>query len=416
MAEDQPASIIAGVDKQGLNFRPLVPVMAADFIFWCMTSGMSPLMSRFAAAHTEDAVTHRLIATMILAFTAGSIMGRFMVVRFNGEPKWAMAAANLVGALAFLGYLSDHHAGWLLGQWGQGLAMGFYSVGAVNLTASLLPPDQQMRGFALVGVADFLGFSSGPVFAGLLVSGLGFPWAFGFFFVLMVVGCGVSCVAPLRHDRPADGDPKRERKVPAGMYRLFLPLTVALFISLLYHVFYARYLPLMVDTGRLPLETLFFAGYVVGGLAFRFGMVGILERLQDEVVFGLALLSMGIAAVAVAWIPGDASYLIAYVVVAGLLYGLGFELMYVFILSWVATHTRAGFRGKVYSFVFLGFDAAKVVAGLSFGALAAQLTPAGLMRGLLWLLPVYALMVWVLRRHPAPKQVMAETEHPTPTS
>ena len=256
--------------------------------------------------------------------------------------------------------------------------MGCYAISVMMLMSLVIPPHRRMRGFALVGMADFLGFSFGPVLSGLSVAKLGFSATLWLFVGLMV--CAVISASKLpSHELNAEINREEGKQYP---WR-FLPLAMALCVGFLFHIYYGNYLPISVATHSFPVETLFFAGYMVGGIGYRLGFVGLMERLRGYHSFALTLLLMGLTSISVSLWPENHVLLDPIVFVTGLIYGLGLEALYIFSLSWVSQHADLKERAKAFVVVFSGIDVAAVFAGLSYGAAVSAWGIPGLLRTLL---------------------------------
>ncbi len=384
-----------------------LPVMATDFLFWTTSTGLAPLLSRMVSASLPLERSQTFISQLVLVFAGGTICGRFLAGRWRGQPKVPLIAAVALSGLAFPFYFQDRPTIWILGQGLQGLALGVYGVSVVTLISARLPPARQMRGFAQIGMADFLGVASGPVVSGLVFARWGGEAALATFLGLMVLGLLTVCLIPAAEQKEPLEE-RLERRPPKGTYLRFFPLMLALWISILFHIYYSRYLPLLFQRGSIPVESLFFFGYVAGGILFRLGLVQWLERQADHHAFGLALLLMSLTSLLVTILPHADLGFAYWVVLTGTCYGLGFEMLYIFCLSWTAARSRAGYRGRVFAFVFFGFDAGNLCAGLSFGLLANRFSAHGLLKILLWLIPIYlCLPLLVKRNNPAPMESSA---------
>lgn len=378
------------------DWRRLWPILAVDFFFWIITAGSAPLMSRIAEARLHEDQANLIIARMILFFTVGSICGRYIAGRVDRQPRVSMSFACLVAALAFLLFHTGDPRLWLLGQILQGLSMGVYGVSVIALTSSLIPAQSRMRGFALVGLADFMGFAVGPILSGALGKHYSLTAVVWVFFALGLLATGMTFICP-RKGGSEGSSSKSDRKLPWQAIKRLLPLQLTLLISLLFHVFYSRYLPILFETEILTVESLFFMGYIVGGIIFRLGFVRVMERMSLRKVFFLAILSMTLTACFVAVFPFLPQHLVSLSLLTGFLYGIGFEVLYIFCLVWTSANTTDQNRAKGVAFVFFGFDGSALFAGVAFGPLVEMLTPMGLFNWLLVLLVPYLLLPVFLR-------------------
>lgn len=378
-----------------MKAKQLIPIMISDFLFWAATAGMGPIMSRLAEAHLDAVTGNLVIARMVLMFTLGALLGRATAGAWQGPPKTCLMAASTLSGLGLLTYFSNSPFIWMAGHALQGLALGLYGVNMFKLTAMLIPPGQRMRGFAMIGLADFLGFSFGPVISGLIYGVVGFSLTFVIFLsIILGALCAGFALPNLVPDNSPGPSPK---KIDFGKYLHFLPLHLCMLICLLFHIFYSRYLPITYDTGVIAVESYFFSGYMLGGLGVRLGIVQWLETLTDRRIFFIAIGFMCTTAVLVGVFPFIDSGLGVAAIFTGVFYGVGFETLYIFCLTYIAANVSERERGRILAFVFMGFDLSNLVAGSSFGPLANKLTPVGLMWVLLIFVPVLLLLPLFLK-------------------
>jgi len=369
-----------------MKAKQLIPIMVSDFLFWASTAGMGPIMSRLAEANLEAATGNLIIGRMVLMFTLGALLGRAAAGAWQGAPKTCLLASIVLSGSGLLTYFSTVPMAWLVGHVMQGLALGLYGVNMFKLTAMLIPANQRMRGFAMIGLADFLGFAFGPVISGLIYGIAGFQPTF---FIFLIIISGALCAGlALPNLTPSETSPSSTKVIDLKQYLHFLPLHLCLMITLLFHIFYSRYLPITYETGAIAVESYFFSGYMLGGLGVRLGMIQWLETLSDRKVFGIAIGSMSVTAVLVGAFPFISSGLGIAAIFTGVFYGVGFEMLYIFCMAYIASNASERERGRIIAFVFMGFDLSNLIAGASFGPLANKLTPTGLMWALLLFIPV----------------------------
>ncbi|MCB1051942.1 MAG: MFS transporter [Acidobacteria bacterium] len=369
-----------------------LPILATDFLFWFSTAGMYPLLARLTHAILDPVATNQMIANMILAFTVCSLTGRFLVGRSQKAPKKSLLLGTSLGTLGFLVYFLPNPQWWLLGRAIQGFALGHYAISIITLTSMVLPSGRHFKGFALIGMADFLGFSSGPVVSGLLlhqIGGTGTLLVFGFCMALTN-----WTGSKIRTEKTPQDDETIQfvLKPPTFRKLAFIPLAVGIFFGLLFHIFYSNYLPIMIDETQWPVETVFFAGYVLGGFGFRIKISDWFEALPGPVAYGVAIVVLASLTVGIAFWPLESPYLDSIVFASGFGYGLALEAIYIFTLAWVSQHTSLDQRSRVYAMVFSGVDISSLVAGTCFGVLANSWGPFGLQKAMLFLLPVFLVM------------------------
>lgn len=369
-----------------MNAKQLMPIMVSDFLFWSATAGLGPIMSRLAEAELDPVRSNLVIAHMLLAFTLGSLAGRALAGLWPRQPKYLIRGSIALSGLGLLHYFSHEPNVWLLGHILQGIAMGLYGISMFRLASTLIPAGERMRGFALIGMADFLGFAFGPVISGLLSGWGGFSLTF---VVFLFIICGAFISSYLMPDwvsSPSQAGAKG-MVVKLGRLRQFLPLHLGLLICLFFHIFYSRYLPIIYDTGAIAIESWFFSGYILGGIGIRLGLIRKLEAMPDRRVFALSIGFISLTAILVGFFPTIGAGLGLAAMFTGVFYGLGFEALYIFCLTYIANNSPEHLRGRSIAFVFMGFDLANLIAGLTFGPLANQLTPKGLGLVLLVLIP-----------------------------
>lgn len=371
--------------------------MVSDFLFWTATAGLGPLMSRLAEAELGASASNSLIARMLLVFTLGALAGRALAGSWSVRPKIPLNMAVFVTGLGVVCYFHPSPGFWLVGQALQGFALGLYAVSMFRLTATLIPAGQRMRGFALIGIADFLGFAFGPV-----ISGLFYGWyEFRGTFILFLLIAGFAFIAtqflPSWKEDAAQKDAEK-KPLKRKLYKQFLPLHLCLLLCLLFHIFYSRYLPIMYHTGEIAIESWFFFGYILGGISIRLGIIQKLEKLSDRRVFFLSIVFMCITAVLVGFFPMIDDSLNYAAVFTGVFYGLGFEALYIFCLTYIASNAPEASRGGVLAFVFMGFDVSNLFAGLTFGPLANYLSPQGLLLALFGVIPILLVLPIFLRQ------------------
>lgn len=370
--------------------------MICDFLFWSATAGLGPITSRMAEAHLSEGLANLVIARMLLTFTVGALAGRFFAGWWKHHPKVPLRFSMAVSGLGLCCYLSDSTWVWLIGQSLQGFSLGLYGVSMFRFTATLIPPGKRMRGFALIGMADFLGFAFGPVLSGLLYGWIGFAATFKAFLTIIIFAMFVSRYFPAWSPGELEAGNSKFSFNLKGL-GAFAPLHLALLLCLLYHIFYSRYLPVLYHTPVMAIESWFFSGYIVGGLGIRMGFIGRLEKMSDRRVFAIALVFMMITAVLVAFFPMIDRGLGVAGLLTGVFYGVGFEALYIFCLTYIASNTNEQSRGRAIAFVFMGFDISNLVAGISFGPLANSLGPNGLFLGLLAFLPLVMMLPLFLK-------------------
>jgi len=353
-------------------------------------------MSRLSNAFLEENHSNLIIGRMLFVFTVGAFTGRIIAGTWNQHPKYPIRSSILISGVGILAYFSKDPMFWLAGQALQGFSLGLYGVSMFRFTATLIPPGQRMRGFALIGMADFLGFAFGPALSGVLFSVMGFNFSFLTFFLVIALALIASSFLPTWE--PLSNEQQREvPKLALKGYFQFIPLHVALLICVLYHIFYSRYLPILYHTGTFAIESWFFTGYLLGGIGIRLGIIRRLETMADKKVFSIALALMGTTALLVTSFPFLGSNIGPGAIVTGAFYGLGFEALYIFCLSYIAANSSEKRRGKVIAFVFMGFDLSNLLAGLSFGPLANKLQANGLFILLLVFLPILILLPFWLK-------------------
>lgn len=384
-----------------LKARGLTRIMLTDFMFWGAVVGSAPLISRLVEQQMPDQA-NVLISRFVFFFTLGAISGRLIAGRFDFNPLKLTKIANAIALGAFSLYLSDHALIWYTAQSFQGLAMGMYGVSIFAINSSLIPADKRMTWFSIVAIADFLGFASGPVISGMVVQFFGIRAAIMVFLAMLVVGFINSFRFPAMGTDDLDPNSVSGFVLSSKQLRIAsLGLFSAMFVSLLYHVFYSRFLPITFETRWFAIESLFFGGYIFGGLAYRFGVVQAMNALSDRGRFWVALGLMAVTAIGVGLFPYMGSGLEMACVLVGMFYGLGFEALYIFAMAWVAANATGKDRSKMISLVFMGFDAASFAAGLSFGPIMAFSGTLGLFNLMLLLLPLYLCLPLLL---PAPSR------------
>ncbi len=357
-------------------------IMMTDFLVWSSSTGLYPLLSRMAKAELDEAVAYHVIAHMVLVFTVAAMFGRWVAGRLKLEAKTFVFVATVLCMLALFALFGNHPYWWYLGRGLQGFALGCYAISVMMMVSQILPAGRRMRGFALIGMADFLGFAFGPVISGLIVEAYGFRAALSCFLVLMFIAVLTSRLLPnVSAVSIAEPEEATQKSLPWH----FLPLSAALFIGFAFHIYYGTFIPITVKTVNFPVETLFFAGYILGGLGFRLGFVKLLEKYEGAIAFAGTLFLMGFTSFMVSLWPPSHPWLDWMVVLTGVGYGLGFEALYIFSLSWVSHHTSLSNRARAFAVVFWGIDVAAVIAGLTFGGLVDGLGVLGLLQLLLWL-------------------------------
>lgn len=385
---------------QDLKARGLTRIMLTDFMFWSAVVGSAPLISRLVEGSFNDQA-NMLISRFVFFFTIGALLGRLIAGRLNFSPVKLVKVSTLIATLSFGLYLLKNPLLWQFAQSFQGLAMGMYGVSIFAINSSLIPADKRMTWFSIVAIADFLGFASGPVISGMIVQFFSVQAAVWVFTLMLVVGFLNSFRFPEMGDD--DNQETAPESVPITSKQLkkaALGFHLAMFISLLYHVFYSRYLPITFETRWFAIESLFFGGYIFGGLAYRFGVVQAMNALGDRGRFWVSLGFMASTAIGVALFPYLGSGLEIFCVIVGVCYGLGFEALYIFSMAWVAANATGKERSKLISLVFMGFDAASLAAGLSFGPLMQYTGVMGLFYALLLLLPFYLMLPAMLPTKP----------------
>lgn len=375
--------------------RLYASIIVTDFLVWSSSTGLYPLLSRMAEAEVGPEAAPEVIANMVLLFTLGAVVGRWMAGRFEFQPRTFVTIATSLCLAALLALFGPGPAWWYLARSVQGLALGCYAISVMMLMSETLPAHRRMRGFALIGMADFLGFAFGPVVSGLLVSSFGFGAALSVFVAFMILALLTGRSLP---HLPRNQDPEPQQPDDAKWPLRFLPLSLALFVGFMLHLYYGAFLPITVETVRFPVETLFFAGYIAGGLGFRLGFVALLERYEGPWAFAATLLLMGATSLFVASWPETHAWLDGMVLVTGMVYGLGFEALYIFSLAWVSRHASPKSRAHAFTLVFWGIDVAAIVSGLSYGHLAHALGAKGLLHLLLYLNGLFVVLPWALGR------------------
>jgi MFS family permease len=387
-----------------LRARGLTRIMLTDFMFWSAVVGSAPLISRLVEQEMPDSA-NQLISHFILYFTVGSLLGRFFAARMKVDPRLLVYISVGIATLATGFFLVVSEDLWKAGQVLQGLAMGMYGVSIFAINSSLIPADKRMTWFSIVAIADFLGFACGPVISGVIVQVFSIQTAVIVFLVMLGIGF-INC---FRFPQMGTSDDE-ESTGSAGkitskqLMKAAIGLHLALFLSLLYHVFYGRYMPITFETRFLAIESLFFGGYIFGGLAYRFGGVQVMQRMTDRGKFLLSLTFMTLTALGVALFPIMGQGLEVFCVFVGMLYGMGFEALYIFSMAWVASNANKHERPKLISLIFMGFDLSSLAAGVSFGPLMVYTGTMGLFYALLLLLPLYLMLPWLLPTQPLKKR------------
>lgn len=375
--------------------RRYLAILATDFLYWLTAAGMTPLLSRMIQARLGEQQTNQMVSWMILSGTVFSLLGRFVAGRSMASPKRFLRFGTTLSTLALLLFFLENPRWWLFGRALQGFALGSYAVAILTCTSLVLPRARQFKGFAMIGMADFLGFSFGPVLSGLLQERIGYH---GTLLVFLVAVAATQWTSGRIRLEPAPEEDDQAPPPPQLDFPLkaFIPLSLGVFFGLLYHIFFSNYLPIQVKTTQLPVETVFFAGYVVGGIAFRIRLIDLFTRFSGPLGYGVAILALAGTVAVMAYWPLHSAHIDLWVALSGLAYGMGLEALYIFTLAWVSAHTVTERRNRAYAMVFSGIDLSSLIGGLFFGVLTNLWGIQGLQRAMLSLLPLFlALPFWI---------------------
>lgn len=306
----------------------------------------------------------------------GVIVGFFALSAMVVRP-WAGWAADRYGRLPLLAagasiflvspllYAWSQSAGaLLLARLVHGTGMGCFPTSATAVVADIAPPDRRGEAMGLFGVASNLALAVGPFVGFWVAERAGFPPLFLASSAIAAVALGLALSLP-------ETVPERRRDpfvVRAALSRAaVLPSAIAFCLMTTYGVL-AAFLPLYVQKLETGNPGTFFVVFALSAAAVR----GYAGRLSDRrgrapvTVVGTLLVSLAMAVLA-------GSGTLPALLLAGVLYGLGFGTTQPVLMAWTADLVPPAERGKAMGTFFTGLELGIALGAAGFGLVLARL-------------------------------------------
>ncbi len=306
----------------------------------------------------------------------GVIIGLFSLTSMVTKPwsGWAsdrygrlpiLWAGGVIALSASLLYLVSRSTGSLsLLRILHGIGIGCYPTAATAMAGDLAPPARRGEAMGYFGAAWALAIAVGPLMGIALIRTTGFEslfWTAG--------GLGALALAlsiPFKETRPHGLRIMPFTLASALTPRAFYPASVVICLYVNYGILFT-FLPLFVEERGLGNPGLFFTFYALVVTAVR----GFAGRLSDRVGrVPMAMLGMGLAAAAMAALGLSQSF--TAVLLAGLLYGLGFSAAQPSLTAWTMDRVPPEEWGKALGTFYMALELGIGTGSIVFGFLLAR--------------------------------------------
>jgi DHA1 family multidrug resistance protein-like MFS transporter len=163
-------------------WRPILPILVAEFVVWIGFGALLPIMPLYFRDHGVDFTT---LGFVIAAWPAARLIGEpifgWVADRTRRVPLMVIGSA-LAGGFTFLPLVVVGAIPFIIFRALAGLSTAMYDPAARGTITELTPPERRGEAFGLYSAAQMGGLLFGPAIGGLgtsLFGGVGFVFIFG---------------------------------------------------------------------------------------------------------------------------------------------------------------------------------------------------------------------------------------------
>jgi MFS family permease len=245
----------------------------------------------------------------------------------------------------------------------HGLGLAAFGTASITLITDAAPI--QMRGevISYTSVVNTLAFSAGPVLGSLVQDTWGDTVLFGFVSILSFTCFLISLL--IKDTKHHEISSRRISYFQAVFKRRIIVSFFIILLTAVTHGGVMFFLPIFLKE-RIQINIgVFFAIYGISALVIRFMIGRFSDRLGRGPVLVAALLCLTVGVFIMSQLTG-----VGMMVLAAILYGIGFGSHQPTLSTLVADNTTEATRGKIFSFYYGGFDLGISIAGFVLGGFA----------------------------------------------
>jgi len=380
--------------------KSFISITVCSFLLFL---NLQMLLSSFPAYVQNDLHAGNVAVSLVTSvFALTAIAARFMTAALmrRMSKDYLLLAGLLLAAVTTLLYPSAHAVSSLLVmRIGYGVGFGMASTILPTLVSQLIPSRRMGEGIGYFGLSTSLAMSVGPMIGMNLMSGFGFGTlaSVGTAVVLLVLPILlISGIVRMkrdgRHVKNAAAKVGADGGSKTGFnHKLWMPALLNVLLSITY-------------SGLLSFIVLFgeFAGLKQVGLFFLFNAITIViirpisGRLFDRKGPAAVLIPAGLS-VAISMLLLSYTHSMSMLIIAALLYGLGFGAIQPTLQAWMLRTSSKDQYGAANSMFYNSTDFGVAVGALLLGAIATMTDYASMYRysaGVMLLFVVLFLVIY----------------------